>query len=73
MTRVPAQAAAAGGAATLAAVSSPPLAEIVAQMLAESNNVIAENLARHVAIATGRPPRSAAARPPRRPCWAAWA
>jgi D-alanyl-D-alanine carboxypeptidase/D-alanyl-D-alanine-endopeptidase (penicillin-binding protein 4) len=55
VTRVPAQAAAAGGAATLAAVSSPPLAEIVAQMLAESNNVIAENLARHVAIATGRP------------------
>jgi D-alanyl-D-alanine carboxypeptidase/D-alanyl-D-alanine-endopeptidase (penicillin-binding protein 4) len=36
-------------------VYSPPLAEIVAQMLQDSNNVIAENLARHVAIATGRP------------------
>ena len=34
---------------------SPPLAEIVQQMLQESNNVIAENLARHVAIATGQP------------------
>ncbi len=43
------------GRATIAAVSSPPLAEIVAQMLTESNNVIAENLARQVAIATGRP------------------
>jgi len=43
------------GRGTIAAVSSPPLAEIVAQMLTESNNVIAENLARQVAIATGRP------------------
>ena len=42
-------------AATLASVSSPPLAEIVRQMLLESNNVIAENLARQVAIATGHP------------------
>jgi D-alanyl-D-alanine carboxypeptidase/D-alanyl-D-alanine-endopeptidase (penicillin-binding protein 4) len=50
-----AQAAAARGSATVAAVSSPPLAEIVQQMLTESNNVIAENLARQVAIATGRP------------------
>jgi D-alanyl-D-alanine carboxypeptidase/D-alanyl-D-alanine-endopeptidase (penicillin-binding protein 4) len=41
--------------ATIASVSSPPLAEIVAQMLTESNNVIAENLARQVAIASGRP------------------
>ena len=41
--------------ATIASVSSPPLAEIVAQMLTESNNVIAENLARQVAIAAGRP------------------
>jgi len=47
------QVAAPRGSATIAAVSSPPLAEIVAQMLAESNNVIAENLARQVAIATG--------------------
>jgi D-alanyl-D-alanine carboxypeptidase/D-alanyl-D-alanine-endopeptidase (penicillin-binding protein 4) len=42
------------GSATIAAVSSPPLAQIVGQMLTESNNVIAENLARQVAIATGR-------------------
>jgi len=39
----------------LASVSSPPLSAIVEQMLAESNNVIAENLARHVALATGYP------------------
>src|SRR5579859_2217812 len=39
----------------LAAVHSPPLAEIVQQMLTESNNVIAETLARQVAVATGRP------------------
>jgi serine-type D-Ala-D-Ala carboxypeptidase/endopeptidase (penicillin-binding protein 4) len=43
------------GSATLAAVSSPPLAEIVGWMLTQSNNVIAEDLARQVAIATGRP------------------
>jgi serine-type D-Ala-D-Ala carboxypeptidase/endopeptidase (penicillin-binding protein 4) len=39
----------------LASVQSPPLSEIVGWMLEESNNVIAENLARHVALATGRP------------------
>jgi len=39
----------------LAAVSSPSLSAIVEQMLLESNNVIAENLARQVAIATGHP------------------
>jgi serine-type D-Ala-D-Ala carboxypeptidase/endopeptidase (penicillin-binding protein 4) len=44
-----------GHSATIAAVSSPPLAQIVAQMLTESNNVIAENLARQVAIAAGGP------------------
>jgi serine-type D-Ala-D-Ala carboxypeptidase/endopeptidase (penicillin-binding protein 4) len=42
-------------AAVLASVSSPPLSAIVEQMLQESNNVIAENLARHVALATGLP------------------
>jgi serine-type D-Ala-D-Ala carboxypeptidase/endopeptidase (penicillin-binding protein 4) len=42
-------------AAGLASVSSPPLSAIVAQMLEESNNVIAENLARQVALATGEP------------------
>jgi serine-type D-Ala-D-Ala carboxypeptidase/endopeptidase (penicillin-binding protein 4) len=39
----------------LASVQSPPLSAIVGWMLEESNNVIAENLARQVAIATGRP------------------
>ncbi len=52
---VPTQATAPAGATTLASVSSPPLSEIVQQMLEESNNVIAENLARHVALVTGRP------------------
>jgi len=41
--------------ALLAEVRSPPVAEIVQQMLLESNNVVAETLARQVAIATGRP------------------
>lgn len=40
---------------TIARVASPPLAQIVQWMLVESNNVIAENLARQVAIALGRP------------------
>jgi D-alanyl-D-alanine carboxypeptidase/D-alanyl-D-alanine-endopeptidase (penicillin-binding protein 4) len=39
----------------LASVSSPPLSEIVEWMMLESNNVIAENLARQVAIAAGDP------------------
>jgi len=51
----PGRAAAPPHASPLAAVHSPPLAEIVQQMLAESNNVIAETLARQVAIATRRP------------------
>jgi serine-type D-Ala-D-Ala carboxypeptidase/endopeptidase (penicillin-binding protein 4) len=42
-------------AAGLASVSSPPLSAIVEQMLEESNNVIAENLARQVAVAAGKP------------------
>ncbi len=42
-------------AAAIASVSSPPLSAIVEQMLQESNNVIAENLARQVALATGEP------------------
>jgi serine-type D-Ala-D-Ala carboxypeptidase/endopeptidase (penicillin-binding protein 4) len=41
--------------ATLAAVTSPPVSALVAQMLEESNNVIAENLARQVALARGQP------------------
>jgi D-alanyl-D-alanine carboxypeptidase/D-alanyl-D-alanine-endopeptidase (penicillin-binding protein 4) len=40
---------------TLATVTSPPVSALVAQMLEESNNVIAENLARQVAVATGQP------------------
>jgi serine-type D-Ala-D-Ala carboxypeptidase/endopeptidase (penicillin-binding protein 4) len=43
------------GATTIASVKSPPLAQIVYWMLEQSNNVIAENLARQVAIATGKP------------------
>ena len=42
-------------AATIAAVTSPPLSAIVGWMLRESNNVIAENLARQVALREGRP------------------
>jgi D-alanyl-D-alanine carboxypeptidase/D-alanyl-D-alanine-endopeptidase (penicillin-binding protein 4) len=43
-------------AATLASVSSPPLSQIIEWMLEESNNVIAENLARHIALAAGAQP-----------------
>lgn len=42
-------------AATLASVTSPPLSAIVGWMLRESNNVIAEDLARQVALRTHRP------------------
>jgi D-alanyl-D-alanine carboxypeptidase/D-alanyl-D-alanine-endopeptidase (penicillin-binding protein 4) len=42
-------------AAAVAAVRSPSLSAIVGWMLRESNNVIAENLARQVALRTGRP------------------
>jgi D-alanyl-D-alanine carboxypeptidase/D-alanyl-D-alanine-endopeptidase (penicillin-binding protein 4) len=41
--------------AVIAQVVSPPLSAIVEQMLQESNNVIAENLARQIALATGEP------------------
>jgi serine-type D-Ala-D-Ala carboxypeptidase/endopeptidase (penicillin-binding protein 4) len=46
---------ASAGSALIASVVSPPLSAIVEQMLQESNNVIAENLARHVALAIGEP------------------
>jgi serine-type D-Ala-D-Ala carboxypeptidase/endopeptidase (penicillin-binding protein 4) len=52
----PSQVVAPAGASTLASVSSPPLSEIIQWMLEESNNVIAENLARHIALATGAQP-----------------
>ena len=45
----------------VASVSSPPLSAMVQQMLEESNNVIAENLARHVALAAGQPASFASA------------
>jgi serine-type D-Ala-D-Ala carboxypeptidase/endopeptidase (penicillin-binding protein 4) len=56
VTGGPVPATAGHGAATLASVSSPPLSQIIEWMLEESNNVIAENLARHVALATGAQP-----------------
>jgi serine-type D-Ala-D-Ala carboxypeptidase/endopeptidase (penicillin-binding protein 4) len=55
VTGSPAAQTAPAHAAGLASVSSPPLSAIVTQMLEESNNVIAENLARQVALATGQP------------------
>ncbi|MGH3278458.1 MAG: D-alanyl-D-alanine carboxypeptidase/D-alanyl-D-alanine endopeptidase, partial [Trebonia sp.] len=51
----PAEVTAPASAPLLASVSSPPLTSIIEQMLLESNNVIAENLARHLAIALGLP------------------
>src|SRR5579863_630544 len=55
ITGSPAAQAAPARAAVLASVTSPPLSAVVEQMLQESNNVIAENLARQVALATGEP------------------
>lgn len=55
VTGEPSQRTAPASAPVLASVSSPPLSAIAGQMLQESNNVIAENLARHLAIAMGRP------------------
>ena len=55
VTGPPAAQTASAHARGIASVSSPPLAAMVEQMLEESNNVIAENLARQVALATGQP------------------
>src|SRR6202167_1845135 len=55
VTGTPVAAQAAAHAAVIASVSSPPLSAIVEQMLQESHNVIAETLARQVAVATGEP------------------
>lgn len=55
VTGSPAAVTAAAAAPELARVSSPPLSAIVEQMLLESNNVIAEDLARQVAIALRLP------------------
>jgi D-alanyl-D-alanine carboxypeptidase len=43
------------GAVAIASVRSPVLSAMVGWMLRESNNVIAEDLARHVALRMGRP------------------
>ena len=55
VTGTPAGQQASHNAKILASVQSPPLAAIVQQMLQESNNVIAENLARQVAISRHQP------------------
>jgi serine-type D-Ala-D-Ala carboxypeptidase/endopeptidase (penicillin-binding protein 4) len=55
VTGTPAAQTAPARADEIAGVTSPPLSAIVTQMLEESNNVIAENLARQVALATGGP------------------
>ena len=55
VTGTPAAMTAPASAPLLASVSSPPLSAIVEQMLLESNNVIAEDLARQVAIALRLP------------------
>src|SRR5215475_2833009 len=55
VTGTPAGQPAKDNAKTLASTQSPPLSAIVQQMLQESNNVIAENLARQVAISSGQP------------------
>jgi serine-type D-Ala-D-Ala carboxypeptidase/endopeptidase (penicillin-binding protein 4) len=55
VTGTPTETAASASAPVIARVTSPPVAAIAQQMLQESNNVIAEVLARHVAIALGVP------------------
>lgn len=55
VTGSPLKLAAPAASAVIASVASPPLSAIVEQTLQESNNVMAENLARHVALAIGKP------------------
>jgi len=55
VTGTPAPQPAGRNARALASTNSPPLSAIVQQMLEESNNVIAENLARQVALASHQP------------------
>jgi serine-type D-Ala-D-Ala carboxypeptidase/endopeptidase (penicillin-binding protein 4) len=55
VTGKPAAGRAPRGAATIATVWSPMISAVVGWMLRESNNVIAEDLARHVALAAGAP------------------
>jgi serine-type D-Ala-D-Ala carboxypeptidase/endopeptidase (penicillin-binding protein 4) len=47
------------GAVELAAVESPPLTEIVGEMLRESDNETADLLVKEIALASGRPPTTA--------------
>jgi D-alanyl-D-alanine carboxypeptidase/D-alanyl-D-alanine-endopeptidase (penicillin-binding protein 4) len=54
-TTAPGPSKATGRARTLATVSSPPLSALVERMLTNSDNDIAEALARQTAAATGRP------------------
>ncbi|MFF2652436.1 D-alanyl-D-alanine carboxypeptidase/D-alanyl-D-alanine-endopeptidase [Streptomyces sp. NPDC058045] len=51
----PAPASAGGKPEQLAAVHSPPLSALVERMLTQSDNDIAEHLARHTALAAGKP------------------
>ncbi|QNP71035.1 D-alanyl-D-alanine carboxypeptidase/D-alanyl-D-alanine-endopeptidase [Streptomyces roseirectus] len=55
-TKAPGPSKATARAQTLATVSSPPLATLVERMLTNSDNDIAEALARHTALATGARP-----------------
>jgi serine-type D-Ala-D-Ala carboxypeptidase/endopeptidase (penicillin-binding protein 4) len=55
VTGTPTEQKARHNAKTLASIQSPPLSAIVQQMLEESNNVIAENLARQVALKNHQP------------------
>jgi len=55
VTGAPSAAAAPARAPVLGSVSSPALSAMTEWMMLESNNVIAENLARHVAVAMGDP------------------
>jgi D-alanyl-D-alanine carboxypeptidase/D-alanyl-D-alanine-endopeptidase (penicillin-binding protein 4) len=55
VTGAPSAVTAPASAPVLASVTSPPLVSIIEQMLLESNNVIAEVLARHLAIALRLP------------------
>jgi len=52
-TKAPGPSKATSRAQTLATVSSPPLSTLVERMLTNSDNDIAESLARHTALATG--------------------
>ncbi|MEU5534926.1 D-alanyl-D-alanine carboxypeptidase/D-alanyl-D-alanine-endopeptidase [Streptomyces sp. NPDC020362] len=54
-TTSPGPSKATGRATTLAGVTSPPLSDVVERMLTNSDNDIAEALARHTALASGEP------------------